>query len=575
MNRLPALLVLALLTFAPVSQADTLSGTLAERHGDAIERFAPGTRPPAARDGEVRHVLDRARKTVELDDGQDEKLVGQRVRVTDASPTPGVQGRVTAVDSTRRAAASGPRALKLAVVMINFTNNRSTPVTADQVRTRVWTASDSVNEYYQQQSNGAASLVGRDRVDGDVYGWFELPIASTGCNVDTFSSRARQAAAAQGVDLSGYDHVQFFYPTVPDCAFGGLATLPGRESWINGYLHTGLIAHELGHNLGAHHAGSVSCTDASGTPVALSTTCAFNEYGDPFDAMGRGSRLMSSWHRAQLSQLPATDQRTITESGTYELANANDSATSGSKLILIPRKRAGQQTSDFYALEIRRPLLPFDNWAATQPQATGISIRLVPLLTNRLESKLVDNVPSTPAVTDAPLQPGATFADPGYGIRVENLGGSGSATLDITVPVLPDTTPPTPPSGLATALDGSAVNVSWDASVDDEAFGQYEITRNAVVIATTQETSFRDLSTAGLDTATYRIVAVDRAGNRASGSPSTVRLPDTIPPDAPGLVRATRTASGVTLSWTSAADNRGVTRYEVLRDGALVGSPSG
>jgi hypothetical protein len=212
--------------------------------------------------------------------------------------------------------------------------------------------------------------------------------------------------------------VQYYFPTVSDCEFGGLGDLPGSETWINGYLQTGLIAHELGHNLGVHHAGSVSCADGSGAKVAVSTSCTFSEYGDPFDAMGRGSKLMSSWHRAQLGQLPAANRRTVTTSGSYDLADANDFTTGGSKLLLIPRKRAGQLTTDFYALEIRRPLLPFDNWTATQPQATGVSIRLVPSITALLQSRLIDNVPATPEVTDAPLQPGRTFSDPGYGIEI-------------------------------------------------------------------------------------------------------------------------------------------------------------
>jgi len=343
---------------------------------------------------------------------------------------------------------------------------------------------------------------------------------------------------------------------------------------INGYLQTGIIAHELGHNMGAHHAGSNSCTDASGTKVAISGSCVLTEYGDLFDAMGSGRRLMSSWHRAQLGQLATEGQRTVTASGTYDLANANDPTASGSKLILVPRKRAGQAASDFYALEIRRPLPPIDDWAATQPQATGVSIRPVPRITDRLQSRLVDNVPSTATVTDAPLQPGLTFDDPAFGIQIKNLGGTEPARLTITVPVVPDTVPPSAPTALATVLNGSAVDVSWGASTDDEAFGQYEVTRDGGVIATTQETSFRDTATAGLDTATYRIVAVDRAGNRASGGQSVVRFPDTTAPGAPGSVRATKTNSGVLVSWTEAADNRGIARYEVLRDDVVAGSIS-
>jgi len=572
-KRLLALIVMVLLGLPAVSVADPLSGTLVERHGDPIAAFAPGGRAPAHK-SEVSYVLRRAEGTVELADAQDEELVGQRVRVDDASSASGVQGQARAADSTRVAPAAAPRALKVAVLLVNFSNNRSTPFTADEVRARMWTAADSVNQYYRQQSSEEVSLVGRDRTDGDVYGWFELPIASTGCDYESFALQARQAAAAKSIDLSGYDHVQYLFPTVADCKFGGLGELPGRQTWINGYLRTRLMAHELGHNMSAHHAGSNSCTDASGAKVAISGSCAFTEYGDPFDAMGNGPSLMSSWHRAQLTQLPAAGQRTITTSGSYELANANDPTASGSKLILVPRRRPGQLTRDYYALEIRRQWLPFDNWTSTQPPAAGVSIRLVPRITDLLESRLIDNVPSTAAVTDAPLLPGSTFTDPEYGIQIRNLGGTEPAALDITVPAVPDTIPPSAPTGLATVLNGSAVDVSWGASTDEEAFGQYDVIREGAVIATTRETSFRDTATAGLDTATYQIVAVDRAGNRAAGGRSTVRFPDTTPPGAPGSVRATTTTSGAFITWDAATDNRGIARYEVLRDGALVGSTS-
>ena len=51
---------------------------------------------------------------------------------------------------------------------------------------------------------------------------------------------------------------------------------------------------------------------------------------------------------------------------------------------------------------------------------------------------------------------------------------------------------------------------------------------------------------------------------------------DTSPPSAPtGLTAGTPTASSVPLSWTASTDNVGVTNYNILRDGNVVGSVSG
>src|SRR5262249_21219176 len=75
------------------------------------------------------------------------------------------------------------------------------------------------------------------------------------------------------------------------------------------------------HNFGVHHARTLSCTDAVGTRVILSSRCTTSEYGDPFSIMGASTRLHNDWHRAQLGWL--TDIQTVTASGVYTLAPAD------------------------------------------------------------------------------------------------------------------------------------------------------------------------------------------------------------------------------------------------------------
>ncbi|WP_312878129.1 discoidin domain-containing protein [Lentzea indica] len=51
---------------------------------------------------------------------------------------------------------------------------------------------------------------------------------------------------------------------------------------------------------------------------------------------------------------------------------------------------------------------------------------------------------------------------------------------------------------------------------------------------------------------------------------------DTAPPSAPfGLTSTGTTSSSVSLKWTAATDNIGVTGYDVLRNGSVVGTPTG
>ena len=63
------------------------------------------------------------------------------------------------------------------------------------------------------------------------------------------------------------------------------------------------------------------------------------------------------------------------------------------------------------------------------------------------------------------------------------------------------------------------------------------------------------------------------AGNT---SPNGVAGTDTTPPTAPGQLTLLGSASNsVQLSWTAASDNSGVTGYDILRNGQVVGSTSG
>ena len=491
---------------AAAVEAPVLRGTLVERHTDAFDGGQPS----------VAYSLRTAAGDVELADDQRAGLIGQRVQVEDASARTGVQGRATAQDSTRLASSTGLGPHRVAVLMVNFSDRRSTPVTADAIRSTVFTGATSVDAFFRSQSDGAVSL------EGDVHGWYELPTSSGTCDSGGIARAARAAATADGVDLGSYDHVVYFFPTLSTCGYAGLGELPGSQTWINGSNQTGLIAHELGHNMGVHHAASRACS-SGGSATPISATCTDTEYGDPFDVMGNGSRLMSSWHRAQLGQLPAARQRTVLTSGTYTVGSANDFGSAATKLLLVPRPG----TSQLFAVEIRSPLAPFDGWSTTAPAATGVSVRLVPQLTRRTQSYLLDANPADGGFANAPLQPGQSMADAESGVTIANLAsGGGSASVAVTLPRSTDTTAPTPPSDVRASLSGSAVRVTWGASTDDDAIARYEVLRNGVLLASTQATSFGDSSWAGLASASYRVDAVDPAGNRSSSaSRPTVALP--------------------------------------------------
>jgi hypothetical protein len=89
---------------------------------------------------------------------------GERFVPTSTEPVPAaVQSAVTA----------GTR--KTAVVLLNFTNDRTQPWTPAQVHGVMVDNSDSVSNYYAEASNGQTTF------SADVFGWYALNLDNSGC----------------------------------------------------------------------------------------------------------------------------------------------------------------------------------------------------------------------------------------------------------------------------------------------------------------------------------------------------------------------------------------------------------
>jgi len=169
-------------------------------------------------------------------------------------------------------------------------------------------------------------------------------------------------------------------------------------------------------------------------------------------------------------------------------------------------------------------------------------------------------------------------------------------------PDFSDAIAPTAPTGLTikaatlTTTTASA-ELAWNASTDNIAVTGYEIYRDGSRIATVRTPGFTDSALIPGNTYSYFIISVDGAGNRSVASSSVsvtpnpvnlgvtvngqlsssiLNLPeifDLTAPTAPTNLSATTaavsaTTSSVTLTWSPATDNKGVTGYEVFRDGS-------
>jgi hypothetical protein len=361
----------------------------------------------------------------------------------------------------------------------------------------------------------------------------------------------------------------YLFPTVSSCAWAGLGDLPGGETWINGYLQLRVLAHELGHNFGVHHANALSCTDGA-TRTALSGGCSSTEYGDPFSVMGSGAtRQFPAYHKAELGWLPPSATYTITASGTYHVAPA-ELTTSAPQMLRIVRG------SDALYLDVRQPFgSAFDAFAPGSTPVSGVMVRVAPPAFAVTQPALVDATPETSTYGDAALVAGRSLADPVTGATITTIDvGPDGATVQVTFPGT--ATAPSLPSSVTATRATAGIDVAWGASSDPSGIASYRVYRNGIAIGTATGLSFHDASPPSNVTLAYAVSAVSAAsieGEVATAAPLTVG--DAAPPSVPGVPLLTLGDSYVTLAWAASTDDVGVSAYTVYRDGVSIATPAG
>lgn len=419
-----------------VSRAVSLSGMLELLHAD---NFRAGR---ASDSFSIRTA--KGRIPVRFAGRSPRHLAGSPVRLTGRFGRGVLHVGATKRLGLRRLATRTAAARRVAVVLFNFASDTRQHVSADEVRSVMFTAPDSVNAYFQEQSFGATSFTGAQRADGDVFGWYTIPNNPSRCSYRSWGPAAASLAKAEGVDLSAYDHTIYVFPSVASCPWLGSAQTPGKELYIHGPFTLRVVGHEIGHNLGVHHAASYRCMDATGRRTSLGGTCIENEYGDPFDIMGAAaSRHGSNFHKAQWGWL---SEQTIGESGTYALAPAAH-PVSESRLLRIPRP-----SGTFLYLEYRQPFgTYFEKFSPDDPAVLGVSIRLAEDLDEIELSRLIDTVPESGSFDDAPLGVGRTFTDTRARITIttESISPAGAVVrIELGRTIAPPPPPPPPPPPL-------------------------------------------------------------------------------------------------------------------------------
>lgn len=138
-----------------------------------------------------------------------------------------------------------------------------------------------------------------------------------------------------------------------------------------------------------------------------------------------------------------------------------------------------------------------------------------------------------------------------------------------------DTTPPSVPTGLiATVKSTSAIDLSWAASTDNVGVSTYKVYRDTFItpIATVTGSFFSDTGLTAATLYTYKVAAVDAAGNTSAQSvgtsATTTAAVDSTPPTVPtGLTATAISTTEIDLAWNASTDAVGVTGYRIYRDG--------
>ena len=168
--------------------------------------------------------------------------------------------------------------------------------------------------------------------------------------------------------------------------------------------------------------------------------------------------------------------------------------------------------------------------------------------------------PTTTTFTDTAL------ADGTYLYEVSAVDGAGESTSKASVSATVNNEPPSAPTNLTAAANGSNVNLNWDTVADATSYNVY---RDSSLIASPTTNAFTDTALAD-GTYSYEVSSVDDAGESTSKASVSATV-NNVPPAAPTNLSASVNTDSVNLTWDTVAD---ATSYNVYRDSSLIASPS-
>ena len=412
------------------------------------------------------------------------------------------------------------------VIPLKYPNNTAAPFTYNTdpaswpiatINTTVLGAApaQSVAEYYKEVSYGAQLVNGV--VANDANTWLKAnearPTAcSTNAQLDavlnSIETQGNAAATAAGFNPASRPGILYVIDALP-CGWAGLGYIGWERAYTKGTASLLVVGHELGHNFGLYHAGSLDC----GANVIAPSGCTVTEYGDPFDIMGNNRPMHFAAHQKNILGYFAGNGSAIAThssgSTTYTLGPI-ELAGQSRYAVKIPTSN----TKRTYWIEFRQPL-GFDSALSSYPNL-GAQLRISSPFENNCsgctgmydDTQFLDMTPATSPFTDGALLAGQSFTD------------SSDAANPLTIDVLTATT--TALSVKVTKGTVASATTTLASSVNPSTSGQ-SVTFTATVAGTapTGTVAFKD---GGTTLTGCSSVALSGSGNARTAACTTAAL---------------------------------------------------
>ncbi|MBC2605539.1 PKD domain-containing protein [Pelagicoccus albus] len=309
------------------------------------------------------------------------------------------------------------------IIRVEFSNIEGTPFEKDSLQNLLDTHVSPTLAYYSYNKSTVSGTV-TDKV-------YQLSNSANYSDSDDLYDDAVAAYIADGNPNPNtiYDHVAISFPDI-GFSWAGLASVGGREQWLQGSVDAETIVHELGHNYGLSHALYWDFGNSS-DPVSPSGSSI--DYGDIFDIMGSGGLESGHFNMAAKEYLDWIDSSSWSDlssesdNGTYRIYAFDNVSASGLQALRIKKSEAG----GYYWLGLRQEypgIANLNRGAYLTWQQPG---------TYNNQTNLVDTTPlSASGKTDAGLTIGKTYSDELAGVHITPLEygtDSYGAYIDVSV----------------------------------------------------------------------------------------------------------------------------------------------